>query len=347
MIRNEDIEKIDLYINGLADESEKKYVESLFLNGEKNHYLRNSLNKEWDKMNRDTNADGIILGHLLDRIHHIIRTKEAMKRQKPLQKFRLIYMKVAAIMLLPVLLAGGLVYWTMSARNRVQPDQQVSTMITAPLGARVSFNLPDGTKGMLNSGSSLSYSLPFNSNRHIKLEGEAFLEVSHDEHHPFDIATGNSTVEVLGTTLNVSAYPAENYIEVVLQKGEVNFTDKNGNEKISLLPSERLVYENGKTAKSIVDPAKYDGWTKGKLIFRDDPMAEVARRIARWYNVEIELADTGLLGYSFRATFEDDRLEDVLRFISMTSPIRYTIAPRRMMPDGTFKKVKVTIYKLK
>jgi hypothetical protein len=44
MIRNEDIEKIDRYINGLVDESEKKYLESLFLNGEKNLYLRNSLN---------------------------------------------------------------------------------------------------------------------------------------------------------------------------------------------------------------------------------------------------------------------------------------------------------------
>ena len=343
MIRNEDIEKIDRYISGLSDEREKRYVESLFLNGEKNLYLRNSLNKEWDQMNSDTSAHEIILGQLLDRIHHIIRTKEALKRQKPLQKFKLIYMKVAAIMLLPVLLAGGLIYMTMSARNKVKPDQQVSIIINAPLGARVSFNLPDGTKGMLNSGSSLSYSLPFNSNRHIKLEGEAFLEVLYDEHHPFNIVTGNSTVEVVGTTLNVSAYPAENYIEVVLQKGEVNFTDNKGNEKTILLPSERLVYENGKTIKSLVDPAKYNGWTQGELIFRDDSMDEVARRIERWYNVEIELADPELLRYSFRATFIDDNLEDVLRFICMTSPITYKITPRELLPDGTYNKEKVII----
>lgn len=347
MLMNEDKEKIDRYINGLVDESEKKYVESLFLNGEKNLYLRNFLNKDWDQLDSEMTADEIILGHLLDRVHHIIRTNEALIRQKPSQKFKLIYMKVAAIILLPVILASGFVYVIMNKHNRVQPDQQVSSIIYAPLGARVSFNLPDGTKGMLNSGSRLTYSLPFTNNRHIKLEGEAFLNVSHDEKHPFDISTGNSTVKVLGTTLNVSAYPAEDYIEVVLQQGEVSFTDNKGNEKITLLPAERLVYENGKTTKSLVDPAKYNGWTQGELIFRDDPMVEVTRRIERWYNVDIVLADSSLIRYSFRATFEDDSLEDVLRFLSMTSPIRYTITPRQLMPDGTFQKVKVTIYKLK
>ncbi|MGB8492703.1 MAG: FecR domain-containing protein [Bacteroidales bacterium] len=347
MRRNEDIEKIDRYINGLADESESRYVESMFLNGEKNLYLHNSLKKDWDQTDSDAAADEIILGHLLDRIHHIIRMKEALKKHNPFQQFKLIYTKVAAVILIPVLLAGGLVYVTMSTQNRIHADKQVSTMISAPMGARVSFNLPDGTKGMLNSGSSLTYSLPFTSNRHIILEGEAFLNVTHDEKHPFDIKAGNSTVEVLGTTLNINAYPVENYIEVVLQTGKVNFTDNKGNEKTTLLPSERLVYEDGKTTKSFVDTTKYIGWTQGKLIFRDDPMLEVVRRIERWYNVEIVLADTDLLRYSFRATFEDDRLEDVLRYLSMTSPIRYTISPRHLMPDGTFKKVKVTIFKLK
>jgi ferric-dicitrate binding protein FerR (iron transport regulator) len=73
-------------------------------------------------------------------------------------------------------------------------------------------------------------------------------------------------------------------------------------------------------------------------------MADVVRRIERWYNVKIELADHELEKYSFRATFQDDSLEDVLRFLSMTSPISYVITPREMLQDGTFKKEKVTIY---
>jgi transmembrane sensor len=226
---------------------------------------------------------------------------------------------------------------------RITTEQQVSSSIYAPLGARVSFNLPDGTTGMLNSGSHLSYSLPFTNNRQVKLEGEAWLEVKRDENHPFEISTGNSTVKVLGTSFNMSAYPAENYVEVVLQQGKVEFLDNKGDEKVTMLPSERLVFKNGNISKSVTDPAKYNAWTEGKLVFRGDPVAEVARRIERWYNVKVELADLELEKYSFRATFEDDKLEEVLRLLSMTSPIRYQITPRMLLADGTYEKEKVTI----
>jgi transmembrane sensor len=344
MLKQEEIEKIERYIKGLSDDNEKTWVESQFLNGEDNYSLQHLLKDDWDLMLRDTSQSEVNLNHLLDRVHHIIRKNEIMKRQKPLQKFIRIYMRAAAILLLPLLVAGGLVYSYLGNQSKTTTDRQVSSTIYAPLGARVSFNLPDGTTGMLNSGSHLSYSLPFIGNRHIKLDGEAWFEVNRDEKHPFEISAGNSTVKVLGTSFNMSAYPAENYVEVVLQKGKMEFQDNKGGKMVTLLPSERLVFQNGNISKSVTDPVKYYAWAEGKLVFRGDPMAEVARRIERWYNVKVELADQELEKYSFRATFEDDKLEDVLRFLSMTSPIKYKITPRELMSDGTYKKEVVTIY---
>lgn len=343
-MRQDDFNKIERYINGEADESETKYVETLFLNGEDNSTLRRFLEKDFNVMLTDTSASEVNLSHLLDRVHHKIRKNEILKRQKPLQKFIRIYMKVAAILILPLLVAGGLVYSYLGNHSKTTTDRQVISTIFTPFGARVSFNLPDGTTGMLNSGSHLSYSLPFNNNREVSLDGEAWFEVSHDGNHPFEISTGNSTVKVLGTSFNVSAYPSENYVEVVLQQGKVEFLDNKGDEKVTMLPSERLVFQNGNISKSFTDPAKYNAWTEGKLVFRGDPMTEVARRIERWYNVKVELADRELEKYSFRATFQDDTLEDVLRFLAMTSPISYEISPREVMPDGTYKKEEVTIY---
>lgn len=343
-MKENDLDKIERYINGVADDNDKARVETLFLSEEDNHTLRNSLEKDWNIMLRDTSPSEVNLSHLLDRVHHIIRKNETLKRQKPLQKFIRIYMRAAAILLLPLLVAGGLVYSYFGNQGKTTADRQVSTTIYAPLGARVSFNLPDGTTGMLNSGSHLTYSLPFNNNREVSLEGEAWFEVSRDENHPFEIGTGNSTVKVLGTSFNVSAYPAENYVEVVLQQGKVEFQDNKGDEKMTMLPSERLVFQDGNISKSVTDPVKYNAWTEGKLVFRGDLMAEVGRRIERWYNVKVELADKELEKYSFRATFEDDKLEEVLRLLSMTSPIRYQITPRKLLPDGTYEKEKVTIY---
>lgn len=345
MLKQDDIEKIDRYINGLSDESEKFYLESLFTKGENNSDLRQHLEHDWFMMLSDSSPTNVDLNHLLDRVHHIIRKKETLKRQKPLQKLIQIYMKAAAILLLPSLIAGSLVHSYLGIDHKTVGDRLVSSTIYAPLGARVSFNLPDGSTGMLNSGSKLSYSLPFKNNRQIRLEGEGWFEVNHDEDHPFEINTGNSMVKVLGTSFNLSAYPDENYVEVVLQTGKVEFMEGNGTGKVTMVvPSERLVFKNGNISKSVTDPAKYSAWTTGKLIFRGDQMGEVARRIERWYNVKIDIADKKLEKYSFRATFEDDNLEEVLRLLSMTSPIRYNITPRKLLADGTYEKEKVTIY---
>jgi transmembrane sensor len=344
MLKENDLKKIERYINGQSDDNEITQVESLFLNGEDNFALRHLLETDWDNMLSDNSLSEVNITHLLDRVHHLIRRNETLKRQKPLQKFIRIYSRVAAILLLPLMVAGGLVYSLKSNFSKSATDQQVTSTIYAPLGARVSFNLPDGTTGMLNSGSRLSYSFPFNNKRQVKLEGEAWFEVNHDVKHPFEISTGNSTVKVLGTSLNMSAYPAENYVEVVLQQGRVEFQENNSDEKVMMLPSERLVFQNGNISKSVTDPAKYNGWTEGKLVFRGDPMAEVARRIERWYNIKVVLADQELKKYSFRATFQDDTLEEVLRFLSMTSPITYSITPREFMQDGTYKKEEVTIH---
>jgi transmembrane sensor len=345
MLKQEEIEKIDRYFKGQADDSEKVWVESQFLNGEDNISLQHLLRDEWDTLLREYSSSGIDLNHLLDHIHHLIRKNESFQRQKPLQKIIRIYSRAAAILLLPLLLACGLIFGYIGNKGKVMlADQKVSSTIFAPLGARISFNLPDGTAGMLNSGSKLTYSLPFNQNRQVILEGEVWLEVTHNEEHPFEIVTGNSSVKVLGTSLNISAYPAENYVEVVLQKGKVEFLDSAGDIKTTLFPSERLTFKNGNITKGLTDPAKYNAWTEGKLVFRGDPMDEVARRIERWYNVQVVLGDKALEKYSFRATFEDDKLNDVLRFLSMTSPIGYRITPRKPQSDGTFEKEVVTFY---
>jgi ferric-dicitrate binding protein FerR (iron transport regulator) len=124
----------------------------------------------------------------------------------------------------------------------------------------------------------------------------------------------------------------------------LEFKNNKNEEKVIMRPLERLVFHNGNISKSITDPSKYNAWTEGKLVFRGDLMAEVGRRLERWYNVNVVIADKELEKYSFRATFEDDKIEEVLRFLSMTSPIRYSISPRKILSNGTYDKEKVTIY---
>ncbi len=346
MLKQEDIQRIERYISGSADEMEVASVEALFSRGQENNALLSHLEQDWESETQHEVPIGIDLTQMLDRVHHLIRNKENKQRNSAAQRVIQIYSRVAAILLLPLIVAGGLLISRFSQTTNNPTEQLASSVIHAPMGSRVSFQLPDGTKGWLNSGSNLTYTMPFADNRNVTLEGEGWFDVTRNESSPFEISIGNSKVKVLGTSFNVSAYPGEDYVEVVLQNGEVEFYDSDLNKKITMTPLERLVLRDGKFNLSTTDPAKYKAWTDGKLIFRGDDMAEVARRIERWYNVKVKLSDEEIKKFSFRATFEDDSLPEVLRLLSLTSPIGYSIAPRVVNSDGTFEKEIVTLYKI-
>lgn len=355
-LKTDALKLIEKYIGDTADEDEIRMIESFFANGEDKYELKRLLEKDWDEIRSDSSQNREKLINLLDRIHHVISMNEYKRKNTFLYKAASVFARVAAILILPLIITSIILYKYGTDDNRLTINkageinkeyinkESVTSTIIAPLGARVAFMLPDSTSGMLNSGSRLTYSIPFSANRHVSLEGEAWFDVTDDINNPFEISAGNSKVKVLGTSFNISAYPAENYIEVVLSNGKVEFSDNITLSKVTMLPSERLVLHNGSISKSITDPAKYNAWTEGKLMFRGDLMTEVGRRIERWYNVKIELADRDLEKYSFRGTFEDDTLEEVLEFLSMTSPISYKIEPRKQMADGTYQKEKVIIY---
>jgi transmembrane sensor len=340
-LKREDEEKIGRYVDGSALSEDISEVSAMFINGENNSGLRRLLEEDWYSIVKNNTGSDKDMRSLLDHIHHQIRLTESVKGKSISRKLSQIYFRAAAILLLPLLLAGG---YLLFRTHEHHYDQTALTSIYAPRGSRVAFTLPDGSTGMLNSGSSLSYALPFAAVRDVTLRGEAWFDVRHDENHPFYVSAGNVNLTVLGTSFNVSAYPDENYVEVVLETGKVLLKSSAFDGELTMKPSERFILEDGKMSREITDPSKYSSWTRGKLVFRSDSMSEVARRIERWYNVNVELMNSKLEEYSFRATFEDDPLEEVLRCLSMTSPIRYEIIAGALSSDSTYTKSTVKIY---
>lgn len=337
----EEREKILSYLNDISGEKYSEYVRSLFESGEDNESLRHFIENDWNEFMRNESVEETGHKALLDSIHHQIRINEFRRNQTLIRKLTSLYARAAAVILIPFLVGTGLLFFG----NKMHETNPLSVAsIYAPRGSRVAFSLPDGTEGMLNSGSTLEYRIPFSGRRDVTLSGEAWFDVTHDEKHPFRVNAGDLDLTVLGTSFNINAYPEEKYIEVVLKNGSVMVNCDLYTEGIVMMPSERFVLENGKASRSITDPGKYSSWTQGKLVFRSDSMSEVARRIERWYNVNVELMDSELENYSFRATFEDDPLEEVLKFLSMTSPIRYEITPRKILDDTTFARSTVKIY---
>lgn len=113
--------------------------------------------------------------------------------------------------------------------NRVN-SQQIE--MSNPFGMLSTITLPDGSKVILNAGTTITYPNAFVSkNREVEINGEAFFEVAHDAEHPFIVKANQINVEVLGTRFNVKAYEEDDWIEVSLSEGKVEVQSEDKKKK--------------------------------------------------------------------------------------------------------------------
>ena len=259
------------------------------------------------------------------------------------------WQRIAAALLLPLLIAGTIFF--LSEKDKVPENSVVWQTVVTPPGIKSQVKLPDGTHVWMNSGSRLSYPTPFiNDKRNVKLTGEAFFVVAKNKDHPFLVNLGKIGIEVLGTKFNVTNYLEEKSTEIVLTDGKVRLYGVNSakRQKIATMqPGQRALYRQGNNKLSLkyVDTDKYTSWIEGRLIFRDDSMNEVVRKLDRWFNVDIEIADPEIAGYVYTATFRNETISQILDLLKRTSPIGYTIIPSKKLEDGSFEQQKIIITK--
>jgi ferric-dicitrate binding protein FerR (iron transport regulator) len=217
--------------------------------------------------------------------------------------------------------------------------------IKAPAWTRVQFSLPDGTTGWLNSNSSVKYNGNFITNRQVTLSGEAFFDVFKDKGRPFRVSTNEINVEVLGTRFNIASYEDENNVEVVLEEGKLVFNDKEMNKSYTMNPNDLIVYDKKLMdfSTEVIQPQKYLSWTEGKLVFRNDPLDVIARRLERWYNIDVEVKGSFREDLRLRATFIDESLEEVLALLKRSLAVNYKIEKGSIKTDETYAKKKVII----
>jgi transmembrane sensor len=170
------------------------------------------------------------------------------------------------------------------------------TEITVPPGQMTQIRLPDGSKVLLNSGSVFKYSSEFNhSKREVYIDGQAFLEVAKNKNKPFEVNTNKFSVQVLGTIFNISAYSDENTADVTLVEGSVQIRSENNHKLDRIVPGQSASLIDGNLKEiNDINTEFFTSWKDGKIIFRKEPLEEIAKKLERWYNVEIRFEDDEL-----------------------------------------------------
>lgn len=306
----------------------------------KNQEAEEILSNDWKNRLESEVQPQRDLTSVLDKVHHRIRLNDDKKTAQLLWWHT--FQRIAAILIVPLTLSF-LAYFYFQNN---QPKENTSyAEIECPMGVRTKFQLPDGSTGYLNSGSRLKYQVQFSEERKVELSGEAFFDVVHNASLPFHVNTRNLDIKVLGTTFNVIANDDETSEEIILQTGKVDIATRAGKQLALLNPNERLVLDLEKQSfeKKSVEASQYTSWKEGKLVFRNENMHQVARRLSRWYNADVVVDGKQLDDYAFHATFMDEPLDEVLKLLSLTTPLSFSEEKRTNNSDGEFQKRRITL----
>lgn len=349
MEKDINIESLEKYLKGNGTEPDFSELKKWFSDTRNEERIRIYSYKFWKEYKSETQYTER-LASLLDKIHHRIRKEEytVIRRRSRRQSITGYLLRAAAVLFLPLLALTVLNWDIIFSTNK---NKRLTAELYAPKGARIEFSLPDGSTGWLNGGSTISFPSTFKGrNRLISLKGEAFFNVISDHKRPFIVQTSNIMVKAYGTAFNVLDYDDVSNAEVTLVSGEVEVFRENEQGKLQSLkkmePNTHCLinFVDNNVETSHIGTADYTSWKEGKLVFRNDPMQTVIKKLERWYNVDIEIRDQELFSHKYHATFEDESFEEVLRLISLTTPMKYEIRSRQRNSDYEYPRKKAIIF---
>jgi len=155
------------------------------------------------------------------------------------------------------------------------------------------------------------------------VEGEAFLEVIHEDKRSFTVKTNELDVVVTGTQFDVKAYRNDENMYVALVEGSVSVGKKH-DEALTVLRPDQIYIFNVQTKEAHsenVDVSEFVAWKDGYYQFHSRNMEIVLQKLIEYYGVKIEWnRELNKLTCSGKLDMKED-LQDVLTALSKAAPI--------------------------
>ncbi|WP_164126157.1 FecR family protein [Sphingobacterium luzhongxinii] len=219
------------------------------------------------------------------------------------------------------------------AISSAQQKEQILTLST-PRGGQYQITLPDGTKVWLNAATTIKYPSRFTQQeRRVELDGEAYFEVAKKEKQMFVVSSHEQEIKVLGTHFNVSAYREDQLVKTTLLEGSVRVRNNYTNQSIKLSPGQQSVIlsNDSKIDLEIADVEEVTAWKNGYFKFNNESIESIMRKVARWYDIEIQYQDLidAEQVFSGRVS-KGETLSSVLESLELTGGVHFKIEGRRI-----------------
>lgn len=354
-------ELIEKYYKNNCTTEELKTVLAWFENSAWTTDGKSFLFDMWEQMADDDQQPVTGLDPILHRIHHqvnlmktekvIISEQQEVKEIKGTGYFINVFSRAAAVLMIPILCYG--LYISHKYEKIINEQTQASQHfyeLKSSYDAITKVALPDGSLVWLNYGSILKYPAIFSGQKRVvELIGEGYFEVAHNPEKPFIVKVGEIEVIARGTEFNITGYPDDNLVETSLINGKVEIGRLLPEGKTAMLfamkPNDMAVYfkANGVVKNFIVTDDRNYSWKEGKVKFIKDPIEKVTKTLGRRFNADFFIKDQKSKELTFSATFDKESLPEIMKLMSIATPMKYTITEPKKLADGSYSKRKVSI----
>ncbi len=204
--------------------------------------------------------------------------------------------------------AAGTAWWLLA------PDPPV---YATTIGEQRQVELVDRSVVNLNSRSRIE--LDFSSQaRIIHLDGEAMFKVAHDPARPFQVYSGNTVIQAVGTAFNVRRLPSGTTVSVL--EGIVKVVT--GAQELQLVAGEqaRIVLSGEVRTRELPESAS-TAWPRNRLVFRDNTLEDIVAEFNRWNRQQIRIERGANSGRLYDGAFNADDPQSLLEFLQRTPGI--------------------------
>ena len=227
----------------------------------------------------------------------------------------------------------GMLVYDFKAPQSGMTDAPASLLntVSTPKGGQYQIKLSDGTSVWLNAASSLRFPVSFTgAQREVELNGEAYFEVAKNRNQPFIVSANGTSVQVLGTHFNVSAYHDDYAVTTTLLEGSVRLYK--GSSSVLLRPGQQGKSMNNQMNISVqpVNLEQVIAWKDGYFMFKNESITTIMKQAARWYDIDVvyqdQLKDQEFGGKISR--YSD--ISELLKNLELTGTIHFKVEGRRV-----------------
>jgi transmembrane sensor len=257
-----------------------------------------------------------------------LKSVERRRADSPKTRRKIVGFAAAAAV---AIVAGAIDLWLQTPAN-----------YATAFGERRVIQLADGSAVSLDTDSEVTVHYTKNSRELHLLRGQARFDVKHDLERPFSVQAREDKVIATGTAFNVDITQVKVLVtliegHIVVIDGDertpaafgrpasslISQSDAPNHPSVELRPGQQLAaLPRAEPIVVTADVGRVVAWTRGQLIFDDEPLSEVVLRINHYSTTQITIDDRQVAALRISGSFNTGDAAGFLDIVTRYLPVQ-------------------------